>query len=242
MEPVVLPALAHTLPAIPTSPDPYPQQQEQNWVHVPPALAEASHRASFVPQIQPRQELENSLIWWFQPRPRVSRWRIREMERQKEMDRIAEPYITRLREVSRQRKTDSEARALSGQQRVYRTKEESEDPLGHLFGKEGKKARKGLKEIELGKDTHEARRCRRSADGVSREVQETEGRRKSSYHRPKPYTIPHPATRSPRRLHAMPGGLDSDDLAWDQTGFTPDVLWKGLRSAVGVGYRLLAQD
>ena len=249
MEPVALPALAHTLPAAPTSSGPCPRRQEQNWLRVPSALAEDSYHTTFVPQIQPRQRLENPPLWWFQPCPRVPRWRIREIERQKEMDRIAEPYITRLREISHQKKADAEARALSGRQRI--DKEKSEKPLSHLRG-EDKAVRGGVKEVGLQqrpeekkqarKDAHEARRRRRSADDAPREVQETEGRRKSSFHRPKPYTIPHPATRSPRRLHAMPGGLDSDDLAWDQTDFTSDVLWKGLRSAVDVGYRLLAQD
>jgi hypothetical protein len=188
--------------------------------------------------MQPQQGIENPLAW-FQPRPCVSSWRIREMERQREMDRIAEPYMARLREVSHRKKAGAEARALSGKQRTDRTKGEPENPGGRLRRED--KAQGGLKEMTR-KDGHEARRRRWSADDASRGVQETEGRRKSSSHRPKPYTIPHPAARSPRRSRAMPGGLDSDDLAWDQTRFTSDVLWKGLRSAVDMGCRLLAQD
>jgi len=170
------------------------------------------------------------------------------------MDRIAEPYVTRLREVSRQKKVDAEARAFAEQQRADQAEDEPESSLRHSSREDEKKARKELKKIErqqrseekrqARKDAREERRRRKAAEDTSdlRGVQETEGRRKSKRSgRSKPYSIPPPETRSPRRMHAMPGGFDSDDLTSDQTSLTSDALWKGLRSAVDMGYRLWMQ-
>ena len=252
MQPTTLPVLAQSLPAfttVPTSCDLGPQQQEQNWFHPSPALAQTSYpRPTFASQVQPRPELGNIFAWWFYPQQRPSSWRIREIERQREMDRIAEPYITRLQEVSRQKKVDAEARALTGQQRAGQAKKGSEGPSGYLLVEDEKRARKELKEIERqqrSEEKRQARRRRKSTEHTFPEVQETEAsvspRRRSSG-RSKPYSIPHPATRSPRRSHLMPGGFDSDDLTSDQTGLAPDVLWKGLRFAVDMGYRLWMQD
>ena len=163
------------------------------------------------------------------------------------MDQIAERYITRLREVSRQKKVDAETRALPKQQGTDRV-EESGNP-SRYFLEEDEKAQKELKKVECRqrskekkqarKNAREERRCKKYAENTSDSlrVRGTEVRRKSSG-RSKPYSIPHPATRSPRRLHTMPGGLDSDDLTSEHTCLTSDALWKGLRSAVDVGYRL----
>ena len=254
MQPAVLPVLAQSLPSFTTIPaysSLNPQRREQTWIHPPPVLVETYHRPMFVPQVQPRPEFGDTFAWWFHPRARLPSWRVREIERQREMDRIAEPYITRLREVSRQRKVDAEARALAGQQRTDRA-EESGNHLRYFFGEGEKKAQKKLKEIDCQqrseekrqarKDGREKRRRRKFAENTSDSpgVRGTEVRRKSSG-RSKPYSIPHPATRSPRRLHVMPGGFDSDDLTSDQTNLTSDALWKGLRTAVDMGYRLWAQ-
>lgn len=247
-QPVVLPVFA----AAPANSSLNPQRQEQNWFHPPSTLAEIScRRPVFAPRAQPQAELENTFAWLFHPRPRLPSWRAREIERQREMDRIAEPYITRLREVARQKKVDAEARALTGQQRTDRAKEEPENPLKRFFEEDEKKAQKELKEVErqqrseekrqARKDAREERRRRKSVENTPPEVRETEARRKNSG-RSKPYSIPRPATRSPRRSHVMPGGFDSDDLTSDQTGLTSDALWKGLKSAVDVGYRLWTQD
>lgn len=170
------------------------------------------------------------------------------------MDRIAEPYIARLREVSRQKKANADARALAGKERVNRTKEEPEKSLRGFLREDEKKAQRELKEVErqqrseekrqARKDAREERKRRRSAEKMSPEAQGTEvsisPRRKSSG-RSKPYSIPRPATRSPRHSHVMPGGFDSDDLTSDQTGVNSDALWKGLRSAVDVGRSLWTQ-
>jgi len=252
MQPTVLPVLAQSLPAFPAIPvhsGPYPQRQEQDWSHPPRASAQTSYpHHTFISLIQQREDLENIFASWFHPRPRLSNWRIREIERQKEMDQIAEPYIARLREVSRQKKADAEARALAGQQRADQAKKESGDPLRHIFEEDEKKTQKKLKEIERqqrSEEKRQARRRRRSTENTLSEVQETEVRispRRRSSGRSKPYSIPHPATRSPRRSHVMPGGFGSDDLTSDQTGLTSDDLWKGLRSAVDLGYRLWTQD
>jgi len=170
------------------------------------------------------------------------------------MDQVAEPYITRLREVSRQKKVDAEAGALAEQQKTDQAEDESETSLRHPSREDEKKARKELKKIErqqrseerrqARKSAREERRRRRAAEDTSdsRGVRETEGRRKSKrLGRSKPYNIPSPATRSPRRMHAMPGGFDSDDLTSGQTSLTSDALWKGLRFAVDMGYRLWTQ-
>ncbi|KAF9648468.1 hypothetical protein BDM02DRAFT_2264536 [Thelephora ganbajun] len=187
----------------------------------------------FVPQVQQRPELGNTFAWWFHPRTRLPNWRIREIERQREMDRIAEPYIARLREVSRQKKVESEARALAGKQKADR------------------KVQKELREIErqqrseekrqARKVSREKRRRRKSAENTPPEGHEPEvsiSPRRKSAGRSRPYDIPHPATRSARRSHVMPGGFDSDDLTLDQSGVDHDTLWKGFRSAVEMGYRL----
>ena len=167
------------------------------------------------------------------------------------MDQIAEPYLARLREVSRQKKANAEARAFTGRQKADRAKEEQDNRLRNSSrGTEKKKAQKVLKEVErqqrceerrqARKDAREGRRRRKSAENVPPEGQEAgisvPPRRRSS-DRSKPYTIPHPTTRSPRRSHVMPGGFDSDDLTSDQTGVVPDAFWEGLRSAVDMGYR-----
>ena len=167
------------------------------------------------------------------------------------MDRIAEPYLAHLREVSRQKKVKTEARALVGRQRADRAEDEPEKSLGEFSREGSKKAQKELKEIErqqrseekrqARKDAREKRRRRKSAENMPPEGRETDvsvsPRRKSSG-RSKPYSIPHPATRSPRRSHVMPGGFDSDDMMSDQTGDASDVLWNGLKTAVHMGYKL----
>ena len=171
------------------------------------------------------------------------------------MDRIAEPYLAHLREVSRQRKVETEARALVGRQRAGRAEGEPEKSLGEFPREDGKKARKELKEVErqrrseekrqARKIAREKRRRRKSAENMPPEGRETDvsvsPRRKSSG-RSKPYSIPHPATRSPRRSHVMPGGFDSDDLTSDHSGVAYDLLWTGLKTAVHMGYRLWAHN
>jgi len=261
MQPAVLPALAQSLPTFTPTPAYHglnPQREEPNRFQPPPpsAPAEAYYcRPMFVPQVQQRPGREDSFAWWFHPRTRPPSWRTREIERQREMDRVAEPYLARLREVSRQKKAETEAHALAGQQKADRAKEERDKPLRDSLRGNEKKAQKELKEVEhqqrseerrqARKDAREGRKRRRSAENVPPGGQETEvsvpPRRKSSG-RSSPYNIPHPATRSPRRSHVVPGGFDSDDLTSDQTGVTPDVLWKGLRSAVDVGFRLWMQS
>ena len=254
MQPTVLSTLAQSLPPFTTVPGLNPQQKEQKWLHPHPAPAETHRRPAFVPQVQPRPEFEDTLTWWFRSRPSLpSSWRVREIERQREMDRIAEPYIARLQEVSRQKKVDAEACALAGQQRKERAEEGSGNPSRYFLEEDKKKAQKELKEIErqqrseekrqARKGAREERRRRKSAENTSGSpgVRETEVRRKSPS-RSKPYSIPHPAIRSPRRSHVMPGGFDSDDLASDQTGLTSDDLWKSLKSAVGMGYRFWMQS
>ena len=167
------------------------------------------------------------------------------------MDQIAEPYLARLREVSRQKKADAVARASAGQQKVDRAKEEQDKPLRDSSRRtEKKKAQKELKEVErqkrsedrrqARKDAGERRRRRKSAENIPPEGQEvgvSVPPRRRSTDRSKPYSIPHPATRSPRRLHVMPGGFDSNDLTSDQTGVATDAFWEGLRSAVDMGFR-----
>lgn len=254
VQPAVFPIVTQLLP---TYPFPNPQREEPNWFQPPPASAPAeTYRCPmFVPEAQQRPELEDSFAWWFHPRTRLPSWRIREIERQREMDRIAEPYIARLQEVSRQKKVETEARALAGRQKTDRAKEEQDKPLRGSSRENEKKVRKELREIErqqrsetkrqTRKDAREGRRCRRSTENTPPEGQETEvsvsPRRKSSG-RPKPYSIPHPATRSPRRSHIMPGGFDSDDLTSDQTGIASDAFWKGLRSAVDMSFGVWTQD
>ena len=172
------------------------------------------------------------------------------------MDQIAEPYLARLREVSRQKKVETEAYAFAGKQRAGRAKEERDKSLRDSPREtEKKKAQKELKEIErqqrseerrqARKDAREGRRRRKSAENVPPEGQEAwtsvSPRRKSS-DRSKPYNIPHLATRSPRRSHVMPGGFDSDDLASDQNGVASDAFWEGLRSAVDMGFRFWMQS
>jgi hypothetical protein len=256
MQPADLPVLAQSFPAFtPISAYPClnPQREEPEWLHPSPPSAPAKssyRRPTFVPQAQQRPGLEDSFAWWFHPCPRVPSWRIRELERQREMDRIAEPYITRLREVSRQ-KVEAEARALAGQQKADRTKEEQEKALRVSLRENEKKAQKELKEFErqqrseakrqARRDFREERRRRKSTENTPPEDQEVgvsvSPRRKSSG-RPKPYSIPHPARRSPRRSHTMPGGFDFDGLTSDHSGVVSDALWKGLTSAVDVGLRL----
>jgi len=209
----------------------------------------------FVSQVRQRPELEDTFAWWFPPRTRLPSWRAREIERQREMDQIAEPYLARLREVSRQKKADAEARAFAGQQRAYRARDEPDKPLRDSSRKTEKKRQKELKEVErqqrsedrrqARKDAQEGRRRRKSAENVPPEGQEAgisvPPRRRSS-DRSKPYSVPHPASRSPRRSHVMPGGFDSNDLTSDQTSVVTDAFWEGLRSTVGIGFRLWVQS
>ena len=257
MQPAVLPVLAQSLPTInphPTYPGLSSQPEEPYWALPPPpsAPAEASYRRPmFVPQVQQRPGPEEDFAWWLQPLARLPNWRVRELERQREMDLIAEPYLARLREVSRQKKAKGDARALAGEQKVNRAKEERSEPLKDSLREKEKKARKELKEAErqqrseerrqTRKDAREDRRRRRSAENVPPEGQETRvsasPRRKSSG-RSKPYSIPNPATRSPRRSHVMPGGFDVDTLTSGQTCVSPDAFWGSLRSAVDMGFRL----
>jgi len=256
VQPAILPILAQSFPAFtPTFANPGPQREAPNWSYFPPSapIETSTSRPMFVPQVQQRPELENSFAWWFHPRTRLSSWRIREIERQREMDLIAEPYIARLREVSRRKKVEAEARALAGQQKVDRPKKEQEKSwVGNPSTGDEKKLRRELKDIErqqrsgekrqARKDARERRRRRKSAENTPLEGKEADvpvpPRRKSSG-RPKPYSIPHPTTRSPRRLHVMPGGFDSDVQTPDQTSIFPDALWEGLRFAVDIGFRRL---
>ena len=262
MQPDALHVPAQPLPAfvpILSYPGLNPQQEEPTWIQPPslPAFAEVPcRRPMFVPQAQQPLEFEDALAWWFGPPPRIPSWRIREIERQREMDRIAEPYIARLREVSRQKKAKAEARALDGQQKTDRAKEKQDMPPRDSLKGDEKKVEKVLREIErqqrsetkrqARKDAHEGRRRRNSTENTPPEGQEakvTVSPRRKSSGRSKPYSIPHPATRSPRRSHSMPGGLDSDDLRSDQTGdAVSDAFWKGLRSAVDVGFGLWPQN
>lgn len=258
MRPVVLPVLAQTLPAFATSSRPDLQRRESNVFckQLPqPTLAETRCRPMSTPQAQQPPQLGSSFVWRYRPCPRVPRWRIRENERQKEMDRIAEPYLLRLQEISRQ-KNEAEARALAGQQKTGKAKEQGKSWWDFLREDE-KKVQKELKAVErqqrseekrqTRKDSREKRRRRKSDENTQPEGLEQEGfispgRKRTS--RSKPYNIPHPVTRSPRRSHIMPGGFDSDDLTLDhQTSVACDAhgLWKDFKSAVDEGYRLWTQ-
>ena len=175
------------------------------------------------------------------------------------MDQIAEPYIARLREVSRRKKDEADARALAGQQKADRANEEQDKSLRGSLRENENEAQKGLREIErqqrsetrrqTRKDANGGRRRRKSAENTPPESQgvglSVSPRPKSSG-RSKPYSIPRPATRSPgrsERLHVMPGGFDSDDLTFDQTGnAASDAFWKGLRSAADMGFGLWTQN
>lgn len=253
MEPVVLHTLAQSLPAFP---GPNLRQERPSWLHpLPPfSLAETSYRRPmFVPRVQQLPELEGSFARWFQPRAHLPRWRIHEIERQREMDRIAEPYIARLREVSHQKKIEAKVRALDGRQKTNRADEGQHKSLKDMLREDEKKVQKELKEVErqqwseekrqARKNAREERRRKKSAENLPSEGQEpavsvSPLRKRSD--RPKPYIIPHPTTRSPRRSHVMPGGFGSDDLTLDRTTTaTSDAFWKNLKSAVDMGYRLV---
>jgi hypothetical protein len=166
------------------------------------------------------------------------------------MDKIAAPYIARLEEVYRREKAEAEARALADKQRLSRADEErGKSWWGFL--------RRNRKEVERQQRSEERRQTRGKSlemrrrgkygenappEGLEQEVSVSPRRRSSG--RSKPYSIPHPATRSSRRSHVMPGGFDFDDLApCHQTSVFSDVdaLWKGLRSVVDAGYRLWTQ-
>lgn len=206
-----------------------------------------------VPQAQQRPFPGSSFIWQYRPCPPVPRWRIRENERQREMDRIAEPYLLRLQEISRQK---AEARALAGEKKTDNANEQGKSWWKFLRQDE-KKVQKELKEAErqqrseekrqTRKDSLEKRRRRKSNENTQPEDLEAEGSvspRRKRTSRSKPYSIPHPVTRSPRRSHTMPGGFDSDDLtSGHQTSVACDAhgLWKDFRSAIDEGYRLWTQ-
>lgn len=225
MQPAVFPVLSHSLPAfttIPTYPGPDCQRQESTFFHHPhPSTPpETYYYPTFVPRAQQRIDPDESFAWWFHPRPRLSRWLIREMERQREMDRIAEPYLARLREISRQKKAEAEACALAGQERTNRAQEEQGKSWWDFLREDGKKAQKELKEVERQQRSEEKRQARKNAREErtrrkSRENAQPEGQepeasvspRRRSTGRAKPYSIPPPASRSPRRSYFMPGGF-----------------------------------
>jgi hypothetical protein len=227
VQPVAFPVLSQSLPILTTNPRPNLKRQDTSASYNPPALPMTYHWQTFVPQAQRGPQFEDSLLLGYRPHTRLSRWRIREIERQKEMDRIAAPYLARLQEVSRRKKVEAEARALAGQQKAARAKEEQAWSWWD-FLREGEK----MKEVEH-QQPSEKNQTRKNVSP-----------RRKRLGRSKPYTIPHPATRSPRRAHAMPGGFDSDDLMSDHhTTVSSDVgkLWKDVRSVVDAGYRLWTQ-
>ena len=167
------------------------------------------------------------------------------------MDRIAEPYLIRLREVSLRKKAEAEARALAEKQKADRVSEERGRSWWDFWREDEKKALKELTEVERQQRSEERRQRRKDPreKGIRSESDENappkvlgqgapvSSRRKSTG-RSKPYSIPHPATRSPRRSHIMPGGFEPEDLTpGHQTGVVPNI-WEGLRSVVDVGYRL----
>lgn len=248
LQPVAFPVLSQSLPAFATGPCLIPERREPSalYNHPPfPALPETYHPPMFVPQARRRPEVEDSLLWQYHLRTRIPRWRIREIERQREMDRIAEPYLARLREVSDQKKVEAVARALAGRQKADQIKEEQGRSWWAFLGEDEK-----VKEVERQqrsdkkqtmKGAPEKRRRRKSDEDAPPVGQEPVSPRRKRMGRPKPYTIPHPAARSPRRSHVMPGGFDSDDLTSDHRAtVTSDVgtLWEDLRSVVDAGYRL----
>ena len=248
MDPAVFPILAQSFSTFPTSPRPNSPQREPNTFNRYPAppLAETYHFPGFA---QKQPELEDIFPHIFRRPVRLSSWRIREIERQREMDRIAEPYLARLREVSRQKKAQAEARALAGKQKEDQANGDRRKSRRGSLREDEKKAMKELTEVkrqqrseerrQLRKNTREKRRHSKSGENPSPEGLERSSRRQSPG-RSKPYSIPHPETRSPRRSCFMPGGFDSGDLTQDcQTSFASDVdaFWKCLRSAVDVGYR-----
>lgn len=221
-----------------------------------PALAEAYCRPMFAPQAQRRPEFED-IFARFHRRTRLSSWRVREIERQREMDLIAEPYLARLREVSLRKKAEAEARALAGKKKTERDDEERGKSWWDFLREDEKKVRKELTAAErqqrseerrqTRKNSREKRRHSSSGENALPEGQErgvSVSPRRKSTGRSKPYSIPHPSTRSPRRSHTMPGGFDSDDLRLGrQTSVVSDIdaLWKGLVSVVDAGYRLWTQ-
>lgn len=137
------------------------------------------------------------------------------------MDRIAEPYLARLREISLQKKAEAEARALTGKEKMDQTDEEQERSWWDFLRREEKKALKDLTEIERQQRSEDRREAMRDgkrsnlgenapSDSLEKEVSVSARRKRTG--RSKPYRIPHPATRSPRRSNTMPGGFGSDDL------------------------------
>ena len=266
MQPAVLPFLTQSLPnfaPVPTYNDTNSQRGEVNWTQLPPPSTptENSHyRPIFAPQVRQRPGFEEDFAWWLRAynRPSSNRpysWRVEETERQREMYQAVEPHIARLREVSRQKRVMAEARVFAGQQKAKLAKEEGGKPFRDSSrGDEKKKAQKQLKEIErqersearrqARKDSRDERRRRDSTGNTQPEGQEVEvpvSPRRKSPRRSKPYSIPHPATRSPRRSPVMPGGFDLDDLTSARTSVTTDAFWNGLQSAVYLGIRLWTQ-
>jgi len=156
---------------------------------------------TLVPQPQQRSELDDILARQSRPSTRLPSWRIREIERQREMDQIAEPYLARLREISLQKKAEAETRALTGKEKMDQTDEEQERSWWDFLRREEKKALKDLTEIERQQRSEDRREARR--DGK---------RSNPGENAPSDSRIPHPATRSPRRSNTMPGGFGSDDL------------------------------
>ena len=235
----------------------------QNIMHLPPTqsfptLAEAYPRPMFIPvfSIRQRSGVEHIFGPGSHHHTHLSSWRLREIERQREMDRIAEPYLAHLREVSRRKKAEAEACALAGKQKTDRAREKRRGSWWSFLRKDERKRVKGLTDVERQQRSEERRQTGKTSrqkrgsyksgkialpQDLGLEVSVSPRRKNKS--RSKPYSVPKPATRSPRRSHAMPGGFDSDDLTQDhQTGVVSDVggLWKGLRSVVEVGYRLWA--
>ena len=255
---VTLPALAQSFTTIPYQNS---QQQVRNTFNNPPTLAAIYGLPVCVPQARRRPDHDGTStgrpnLQRLSP-PRPFGWRIREIERQQEMDRIAVPYFARLREVSRQKKSEAEARALVGNQKADRASGEQGESWWHFFWAD-KKVQKERTKAERQQRSEERRQTRnRSLDknrrNKSGESTQPEGleqeapaspRRKNAG-RSKPYSVPHAATRSHRLSQIMPGGFNFDEPApCHQTGIFPDSdsLWKGLRFFVDVGYRLWTQD
>lgn len=253
MHPVTLPALAQSFPTYPYQ---NPQRQVPNTPSEPPSLARIYGFPMSAPEVQGRPAQYEVLTRWPHP-PRLSSWRLRQRERQMEMDKIAAPYLARLREVALRKKVEAEARALAGDQKADRASEEGVKSWWDFFWgdrkvqKEHTKAERQQRSEERRQTRNDfLRRKRRSKsgentppEGLKQEVPASP--RRKSAGRPKPYSIPQPEARSPRRSHIMPGGFDFDEPTPGlQAGIFPDAdaIWKGLRSFVDAGYKLWTQD
>ena len=226
IRPVVPPVLAQSFLTFTAGPGPNRRVRGPSTLgKPPPALAEPYHRPIFVPQAQQRSEIEDILARWPQRCKRLPSWRIREIERQREMDKIAEPYLVRLREVSHQKKVEAEARAFAGKRKTYEVNNEPRKSWWDFSREDEQKIKKELTEVKRQQRSEERRQTRKNSrekmgrsnsnknappEDLEQEVS-VSPRRKSAY-RSNPYSVPHPTTRTPRRSHIMPGGLDSDDL------------------------------